>query len=83
MPLDNTHSPDQVPHDEQPGALDSAGAATREVGWVAREAAVLVGSHDKQRRSRFLARKSALLDFIEAPTDEAAQTDQTQDREMG
>lgn len=57
---------------EQPAPLASAGASTREVGWVAREARALAGSDDEQRRARFVARKRALLDYIEATTDEAA-----------
>lgn len=46
--------------------LGAPGAATREVAWVAREARALRGSDDEQRRARFMARKRALLAYIES-----------------
>lgn len=66
---------------EQPAPLASAGASTREVGWIAREARALVGCDDEQRRARFVARKRALLAYIETTDGEAAQPDQTEDKE--
>lgn len=38
----------------------------REIGWVAREARALLSDPDPERRARFMERKRALLDAIEA-----------------
>lgn len=46
----------------------TAATATAEIAWVAREARALRGSDDEQRRARFMARKSALLAYIESTT---------------
>lgn len=65
MPWDDDtpeHVPGQLP------LLDSSAAAADEVRWVAREARALLGSDDEVRRAAFLARKRALLDYIERTT---------------
>lgn len=46
--------------------LDSGRAATLEIRWVADEARALMSApFDAARRERFMARKRALLDYIE------------------
>ena len=46
--------------------LDSGHAATLEIRWVADEARALMSApFDAARRERFMARKRALLDYIE------------------
>lgn len=46
--------------------LDSGHAATLEIRWVADEASAMMSApFDAARRERFVARKRALLDYIE------------------
>lgn len=46
--------------------IDSSHAATLEIRWVADEARALMSApFDAARRERFMARKRALLDYLE------------------
>lgn len=54
-----------APHDGDTLPQLTAATATAEIAYIAREARALRGSDDEQRRARFLARKRALLEFID------------------
>lgn len=46
--------------------INSSHAATLEIGWIAREARALMSApFDAARREQFMARKRALLDYLE------------------
>ena len=57
-------TPDLANASSDPTELTAA-TATAEIAWVARQPRALRGSDDEQRRARFMARKAALLAYIE------------------